>query len=193
MFGIGLIEGFFGPEWPWKSRHRFCKSLRAYGGAFYLYAPKRDGCLRKNWKQHHEDDVWNEIKRLGATCRRNQTAFGIGLSPYEIHSDWNLRTKTALRDKIERVHELDITFLCLLLDDMKGASDLADRQVEIVEYVRSMMRMPLVFCPTYYSDDPILDKVFGQRPDDYLEKIGRLSNDIHIFLDWQPCHFPINF
>lgn len=181
MFGIGVVEGFFGPEWSWKSRHRFCESLRAYGGAFYLYAPKRDGCLRKNWKQHHADDIWNEIKSLSGTCRRNGIAFGMGLSPYEIHSDWNLRTKTVLRDKIERVHELDITFLCLLLDDMKGAPDLADRQVEIVEYVRSMTRTPLVFCPTYYSDDPILDKVFGQRPGDYLEKIGSLPNDIHIF------------
>jgi len=186
MFGIGVVEGFFGPEWSWKSRHQFCESLRAYGGEFYLYAPKRDRCLRRNWKEHHAVEVWGKIKNLSTTCRRNEVAFGMGLSPFEIHADWNQNTKTLLRDKIERVHELDIKFLGLLLDDMRGASDLADRQVEIVEYVRSMTSTPIVFCPIYYSDDPLLDKVFGQRPDDYLEKIGNLSNDIHIF--WTGSH-----
>lgn len=181
MFGIGIVEGFFGPEWSWKSRHRLCESLAVHGGEFYLYAPKRDGCLRINWKQHHADEIWDELKNLSATCRQSKIAFGMGLSPYEIHSDWTQRTKTLLRDKIEKVHELDIKFLGLLLDDMRGALDLADRQVEIVEYVRSMTRTPIAFCPTYYSDDPLLDNVFGQRPDDYLEKIGTLSNDIHIF------------
>lgn len=181
MFGIGIVEGFFGPEWSWNSRHRFCESLRAYGGEFYLYAPKRDRYLRKNWKQHHADEIWGKIKNLSTTCRQSGIAFGVGLSPFEIHSDWNQGTKTLLRDKIERIHELGIKFLGLLLDDMRGAPDLADRQIEIVEYVRNMTRTPIVLCPTYYSDDPLLDKVFGQRPYDYVEKIGNLSNDIHIF------------
>ena len=29
-------------------------------------------------------------------------------------------------------------------------------------------------CPSYYSDDPVLDRVFGPRPDNYLEDFGML-------------------
>lgn len=181
MFGIGVVEGFFGPEWSWNSRHRFCESLPAYGGDFYLYAPKRDTFLRKNWKQNHSGGMWKEIKSLSSTCHRSEVAFGVGLSPFEIYAEWNQQTKTLLRDKIESLEELNIQFLGLLFDDMRGAADLADKQVEIVEYVRNITNKTILFCPTYYSDDPLLDRIFGQRPDGYLERIGNLSKDIQIF------------
>lgn len=63
---------------------------------------------------------------------------------------------------------------------MKGAPDLAEKQIEIVRYIREFTDSTLLFCPTYYSNDPILDKVFGRRSDDYLEKIGTLPSDVQI-------------
>jgi len=48
MFGVGIVEGFFGPEWTWESRYRLCNNHPSYGGQFYIYAPKRDSFLRKN-------------------------------------------------------------------------------------------------------------------------------------------------
>lgn len=181
MFGVGIVEGFFGPEWTWESRHHLCATLPSYGGAFYIYAPKRDSFLRKNWTRNHPAETWKELRQLSSQCHNNHVAFGIGLSPFELHTAWNQQTKNLLRDKIRTLHELDFSYLGLFFDDMKGAPDLAEKQIEIVEYVRCVTDKTILFCPTYYSDDPILDRVFGRRPTEYLEKIGMLAEEIQIF------------
>src|SRR5690606_27579028 len=41
----------------------------------------------------------------------------------------------------------------------------------------------MIVCPTYYSDDPILDRVFGRRPEDYVSELGRLV-DPRIDIFW---------
>lgn len=181
MVGIGVIEGFFGPEWSWKSRHQFCESLQSYGGEFYIYAPKRDPYLRRQWEQDHPTEVWNELKSLSFICHRANVAFGVGLSPFEIYARWDEKTKGLLREKIQKLEELDITYLGLFFDDMNGSPDLAERQLEIVHDVRRTTDRTLLFCPTYYSDDPLLDRIFGQRSPDYLRQIGALPADIQIF------------
>lgn len=170
---LGVVEGFFGPEWSWAARHQFCETLRAAGGDFFIYAPKRDPYLRKNWMQDHPPEMWGELKNLRAKCGEQGVQFGVGLSPFEIHAHWNEATRRRLRDKVLRLHDLGTEYLGLFFDDMKGAPDLADKQIEIVDFVRRLTNQVLLFCPTYYSWDPILDRVFGQRPEDYLERIGQ--------------------
>lgn len=173
MKALGVVEGFFGPEWPWDARHRFCETIRRAGGSFYIYAPKRDPYLRKNWTDDHPENVWKELKALRARCASLQLRFGVGLSPFEIHDHWTEATRAQLREKILKLEDLGSEELGLFFDDMKGAPDLAPKQAEIVDFVRSVTRQDLLFCPTYYSWDPVLDRVFGQRPDRYLEDIGR--------------------
>lgn len=181
MLGIGVIEGFFGPEWSWSARHHFCENLKSYGGSFYIYAPKRDSYLRKNWTQPHPESLWKELQTLSAKCVQSQIAFGVGLSPFEIHDHWNETTKNQLKNKINHLSELNFQYLGLFFDDMKGSADLAAKQIEIVDYVQSLTDQKILFCPTYYSFDPILDKVFGQRAENYLEQIGTLSKNVEIF------------
>jgi hypothetical protein len=42
--------------------------------------------------------------------------------------------------------------------------------------------MPIRVCPTYYSDDPVLDRVFGPRPPGYLESLcSQLGQAFEIF------------
>jgi hyaluronoglucosaminidase len=37
-------------------------------------------------------------------------------------------------------------------------------------------------CPTYYTDDPLLDRAFGERPPDYLQRLGKdLDPAVEIF------------
>jgi hypothetical protein len=181
VLGVGLIEGFFGPEWSWEARSRFCENLPRYGGQYYFYAPKRDPFLRKNWQQPHPPQVWKQLLTLREHCRKNSIGFGVGLSPFEIHSHWGPEARQTLRDKIERLGDLHLDYLGLFFDDMKGIEGLAEIQCEITAYIESLTKTQLIFCPTYYSDDPILDKVFGARPERYLEKIGSgMSTAIHI-------------
>jgi len=180
LVGVGVIEGFFGPEWSWQSRTNFCKNLPKYGGDFYIYAPKRDPYLRKSWTEQHPSATWNAIKSLSATCRGAKVVFGVGLSPFELHAHWNESHKQILRDKVKSLVDLDIQYLGLFFDDMRGSPDLAEQQIEIVEFVQTLTDRTILFCPTYYSPDPILDKVFGARPENYLQKIGTLSSSIQI-------------
>jgi hypothetical protein len=180
LTNIGIIEGFFGPEWNWASRKHICKSMRSHGGSFYIYAPKRDPFLRKNWTDQHPDDLWSELKRLSATCKENNIRFGVGLSPFELHSHWNEEYRGLLQKKIAVLNELDFDMLGLFFDDMRSAPDLADRQIEIIDFVQNLTSKNILFCPTYYTPDPILDKVFGQRSPDYLAKIGTIHKDIEI-------------
>jgi hyaluronoglucosaminidase len=63
-----------------------------------------------------------------------------------------------------------------LFDDMRGdVPDLAERQAAIVHFAAERgIAERMLCCPSYYSDDPILDAAFGQRPPFYLEQLGRL-------------------
>jgi hypothetical protein len=52
---------------------------------------------------------------------------------------------------------------------------LAERQAAIVmQAAERGVASRLLCCPSYYSDDPVLDRAFGQRPERYLESLGRL-------------------
>jgi hyaluronoglucosaminidase len=180
--GLGIIEGFFGPHWTWENRNFMCDFLVQNQSQFYIYAPKQDPYLRKNWTQDHPQDLWANIQRLSKRCDSQKLSFGVGLSPFEIHHQWNASSKENLRKKILKIEDLNSKYLGLFFDDMKGSPDLADKQSEIVEFVRNVTQQSILFCPTYYSDDPILDKVFGVRAEDYLQKIGKHIDDAVMIL-----------
>src|SRR5262249_10077294 len=61
--------------------------------------------------------------------------------------------------------------------------DLAEKQVAVVHWIAERARCESVtVCPTYYSDDQVLDRVFGERPRNYLEEFGvRLDPSIDVF------------
>ena len=55
----GVIEGFYGiPLWDRGSRLSYPSWLREHGFSFYIYAPKNDVFLRKQWS-----DDWPESER----------------------------------------------------------------------------------------------------------------------------------
>jgi hypothetical protein len=66
--------------------------------------------------------------------------------------------------------------LAILFDDMRGdVPQLAERQAAIVSFAAERTRATRILCcPSYYSDDAILDSAFGKRPDDYLRRLGKL-------------------
>jgi len=178
---LGLVEGFFGPEWSWTARHQAIQCLASRSNSFYFYAPKRDRFLRKNWFENHPEADWNELKKLRMACRKSHVLFGVALSPFEIHENWNRQSKDQLKNKVQKLSELEFDLLGLFFDDMRGSPDLAQKQSEIVNFVQTLTKKKILFCPTYYSLDPILDKVFGQRSVSYLEDIGNnISQEVEI-------------
>jgi hypothetical protein len=110
--------------------------------------------------------------------------FGVGLSPYEVFNSFDDAARDAMARKLALLDEAGIDDLAILFDDMRGdVPDLAPRQAEIVHWCAGRSAATrLIVCPSYYCDDPVLDRVFGQRPDNYLEDLGSmLAKDIEIF------------
>lgn len=180
--GLGVIEGFYGPEWSLENKLSMCDFISKFGGDYYIYAPKSDAYLRKKWTEDHPEKKWNELKLISSKCAEVNIKFGIGLSPFEVYKKWDETSKKQLKEKILKLEELNIEYIGLFFDDMKGDESLAERQIEIVEFVNNVTNKTVLFCPTYYSDDPVLDKLFGQRSESYLEKIGNeISQDVMFF------------
>lgn len=181
---LGIIEGFFGRSWSWSERASYAEFLANSGYQFYIYAPKNDSYLRKNWQQDWPEENFVALHKLRETYRTHGIEFGIGLSPYEIYLNPDHNQRAALTKKIQRINELQPDILCLLFDDMRGdLPGLAQIQCELVQLASEYSTARrIIFCPTYYSFDPVLEKVFGPRPKNYWENLGTgLDQQIDIF------------
>lgn len=181
---LGIIEGFYGPQWSWQTRAETVEFLAPHGYSFYLHAPKGDAWLRRRWQEPHPADHAERLRQLARHCRTHDVRFGVGLSPYEIYLSFDDAARDALARKLAFLDEIGCEYLAILFDDMRGdIPDLAARQIEIINWIRERTSAQrLIFCPTYYSDDPILDRIFGARPEGYLQAIGEgMDSAVDIF------------
>ncbi len=181
---LGVIEGYFGRPWRHTDRQQVMSRLREMGYAFFHFAPKADAFLRRRWREPHPGAALAELTELSAHCRSLGLRFGLGLSPYELYRDFSAPAKAAFIDKVRLLDAIGIDDLAILFDDTRGdVPDLAAREAEIVHTAMANTRASRVFmCPTYYSDDSMLDVVFGARPAGYLNDLGRrLDPRVHVY------------
>jgi hyaluronoglucosaminidase len=181
---LGIIEGFYGKPWSWDERAETIEYLAPHGYTFYLYAPKADPYLRRRWMEPHPGALEENLLRLAQHCAAHGVRFGVGLTPYDLHTRFDESGRDALGRRLQLFDDIGIRDLGILFDDMRGdRPDLAVRQAEIVEWAAARTQADRVLvCPSYYSDDPVLDRAFGQRPHNYLEDLGRLLDPtIEIF------------
>ncbi|MCL7943230.1 beta-N-acetylglucosaminidase domain-containing protein [Marinobacter sp. ATCH36] len=181
---LGIIEGFYGPLWSWKERRQLVQALAPHGYQHYWYAPKADPFLRRRWSEPHPDLQANELSDFARFCNEQGVAFSVGLSPFEVFNNFNDAAKKALTEKLAAFDRMGIKGLAILFDDMKSDTpDLAVRQADIIHWVAERSGADqLTVCPSYYSDDPVLDRVFGQRPAHYLEELGKsLDPSVQVF------------
>ncbi|HEY2662942.1 MAG TPA: beta-N-acetylglucosaminidase domain-containing protein [Candidatus Binataceae bacterium] len=171
----GVIEGFFGKTWSDTARLACAQFLPSYGFDFYIYAPKADRYLRRAWAQPKPPEEIEQLAALSAGIRANGLRFGVGLTPYEIYLDYGSGARAALQHKVAQLDQAGIDMLCILFDDMRGdVPQLADIQARVIADITEWSAAAsFVVCPTYYSDDPVLERIFGRAPPDYLENFGR--------------------
>lgn len=181
---IGVIEGFYGRPYSWSTRQQIVDFLSKKFETFYYYAPKGDAYFRKKWMDPFPEDLRKQFLEFSQYCKNHKVEFGVGLSPYEIYLKWDSRSRDQLKRKLNDLKEIEVERLAVLFDDMKGdVAELASLQIEIMDFIleRSNFKK-ITFCPTYYSDDPVLDRIFGQRPHNYLTDLGkRLDSRINVF------------
>lgn len=182
---LGVIEGFFGSSWSWDERAGYAHFLAAHDYSFYVYAPKEDAFFRKRWRDQVPEGHFQSLKSLSDTYRTLGLHFGVGFSPYEAYREYNATSKRVLQEKIRALNALSLDLLCVLFDDMKGdVPRLAETQIRILGDIREVAEAPrIIFCPTYYSYDPIIQRCFGEMPDRYLEDLG-IGLDSTIDLFW---------
>ena len=172
--GIGLIEGFFGKSWSWRKRLEYARWLPKAGYHFYIYAPKDDPYLRRQWHLPWPEEMVRELQQLRHTCKEQGIAFGVGLTPLGAHHDYDHK-RAALMAKVTQIDEaLAPDILAVLFDDMPSDTpELAQLQLTIAHDIATHTRADkLIFCPSFYSTDPILEKVFGAMPPDYWQTLG---------------------
>lgn len=171
---LGIIEGYYGAPWSWQARREQVAFLAPHGYRFYMYAPKADPFLRRRWREEHPRAEAEAMHRLAQHCASLGVRFGVGLSPYEIYRDFNAKARDALQRKLEFLDAVGVEELGILFDDMRGdLPDIALTQVKIVHWIAERTKARrITVCPSYYTDDSVLDRVFGQRPARYLEDMG---------------------
>jgi hypothetical protein len=171
---LGLIEGFFGRPWRWADAAARSASSRPTAIVSISTRPRPTpfsaGAGRSRIPSRARRSSPPFARSAARRCR-----FGIGLSPFELTS---IRTQAGrpLAAKLAELAALEPDDLAILFDDMRGdVPDLAERQAAIVHFAAERTRATrIICCPSYYSDDPILDVAFGDRPPFYLEQLGRL-------------------
>lgn len=180
----GIIEGFFGRPWRFEERKAYAQFLADAGYDFYLYAPKKDPHLRRRWQTPWPTQERQQMDQLRNHYADLKVKFGLGLSPFELYKEpWSV-ARSALRQKLKELKSFAPDMLGLLFDDMRGDfPELAQRQVDLAHVCADMLPdTQLILCPTYYSFDPVLDQVFGQRPAAYLDTLGsRLDPIVSVF------------
>ena len=171
---LGLIEGFYGTPWTFEQRLAQIDFLAQAGYRHYCYAPKDDVYLRDQWTHAYPLALTEHLAQVADRCAKHGMTFGVGLSPKELYLSFDDGARQALREKWAWMRELGVHTLSLLFDDMRGDfPDLAQQQIRIAHWVADLGPQALWLCPTYYSDDAVLDRVFGQRPPNYLRELGR--------------------
>ncbi len=172
MKKTGVVEGFFGPQWQQTDRKSFSAFLSRYGGDFYIYAPKQDPHLRKQWRETWDESYLQFLGDLVTTFHAAGIKFGVGFSPFGLGTNLCVNDKKILSEKLEILNNLGVDILGLFFDDMPVTANLAQTQIEALSIIQKFFKQQIVFCPSYYTPDPILDKVFGQRPENYLNEIA---------------------
>lgn len=172
---LGVIEGYFGDSWSHAERKQVMAGLRRFGYSFFHYSPKADAFLRRQWRKPHPEAALAGLSDLAAHCRSLGMRFGIGLSPYELYHDFSGAAKADFLAKVRALDDIGLDDLAILFDDTRGdVPDLAAREADIVHAAAAQTRATrVVMCPTYYSDDRMLDAIFGERPAGYLKELGR--------------------
>ncbi|HTR00256.1 MAG TPA: beta-N-acetylglucosaminidase domain-containing protein [Candidatus Acidoferrum sp.] len=183
-FRIGTVEGFFGRQWSWQARSDHASFLARQGFTTYLYAPKNDAFLRKQWFEPYPAEAFAGLKSLAGHAAGLKLEFGVGLSPFELYRDFSAANRERLLRKIDQLNALQAPLLAVLFDDMMGElPGLAETQLAIFDCIKAHSNArAFALCPTYYSDDPALVKHFGRQPERYLETLGRsLAPDVEVF------------
>jgi hypothetical protein len=181
---LGVVDGRFGRPWAWDERSVVMRTLAQAGYRFHHYGPKADRHLRRDWREPHPPSETEALAAFSAECRTNGVRFGMALTPMGATHPFGPEARVDLRRRLADLDAIGIDDLAIFFDDLRGdMPELAREQADVVNFCAGITNATRVyFCPTYYSDDPVLDRVFGERPAGYLADLGRrLDSAVRVY------------
>lgn len=171
---LGIIEGFYGRPYSLEIRDYLIKRA-SLGYSYYVYAPKNDPALRRQWQRSFSSAEEKLLLHINESCKSAKIKFSLGISPINISNEGHGALK-ALKDKIKAIYSIvNPGLFCLLFDDIIAeCADLGKKQNEAIFTVLDCLphNTRLIICPSFYSFDPVLEKIFGKMPADYFNEIG---------------------
>lgn len=181
---VGVIEGFYGRAWAQSHRNQAASWFAELGFNTYIYAPKSQTYLRSKWRDPFPDSELELLDHMARAYRAAGLQWGIGLSPLGVNRGLSQADKRALRNKLQVISDLKPDIIAVLFDDMSHSTvDTASRQLDcLAEVAQALPQAHRMVCPTYYSPDPVLEKVFGPMPPGYIEQYqAGLSDTTGVF------------
>ncbi len=184
-FSLGVIEGFYGTPWNKDIRKSYFSWFLDNGYSFYIYAPKNDPHLRRQWFQEFSPDYLQELIDLREEAHKHNVRFGIGFTPLNaVNEGSNILNKVKAQAKaIFNTIKPDI--LAILFDDLKITSqNIGASQNAIIKAIleEGGDNTHIISCPSFYSFDPILEKIFGAMPEGYFQEFtAGLLKELDLF------------
>jgi hyaluronoglucosaminidase len=185
----GIVEGFFGPPWSMSHRRRLFEFGAARGMNTFLYAPKDDPYHRKLWRQPYPKTKWRELLLLIRAAQSNRIDFVYGFHPGEGLYFGDDRAVGILLRKAQRFYDAGVRTFAVLFDDIPSRlSDPRDRRAFRNSLARaegtwlakiiaaqpgSWSDVDWWICPSYYSEDAMLERVFGKFEPHFLETLAQ--------------------
>ena len=194
----GIVEGFFGPLWSMAHRSALFEFGAARGMNTYLYAPKDDPYHRKLWRRPYPPRKWLQLRRLIRRAQKNQIDFVYGFHPGEGLCFSEREPVRILLTKAQRFYDAGVRIFAVLFDDIpSGLSHSNDRRRfkdslaaaegtflrRVIEAQPAKWRdVEWWICPSYYSEDNLLERVFGKFEANFLETLAaHLPNNVACF------------
>lgn len=184
----GIVEGFYGTPWTHDQRLDAIRFIGERGMNTFVYAPKDDPSMRRDWARRYDADDLARIAELVAGCADAGVEFVYCISPglsIRYSSDADARRLIA---KLESVRALGVRRFGLLLDDipdrLQHDEDLAafrtlpEAQARLANRLAAALRdgndaAALVVSPTIYWGT-------GEEPG-IVELASLLDRDIELF------------
>ena len=184
----GIVEGFFGP--PWSLAHR--KAMFEFGAArgmnTYLYAPKDDPYHRERWTEAYPRSQWTTLLQLIRQAEKRRIDFVYGFHPGKGLCFSDEKPVRTLLAKANRFYDAGIRTFAVLFDDIPSRLEFStDRkrfgkslaQAEATWLQKIQATQPGCWrdvewwiCPSYYTPDPLLARLFGSFEPNFLEILG---------------------
>ena len=195
----GIVEGFFGPLWSMQHRKALFQFGAARGMNTYLYAPKDDPYHRARWTEPYPPRQWRALLQLIREARHRKVDFVYGFHPGNGLCFGAAKPLRLLLEKAQRFYDGGVRTFAVLFDDIPShlvqASDRAQFKNSLARAEGTWLqeiqsRQPSSWknvewwiCPSYYTPDPLLARVFGAFEADFLEILSE-SLPLHVACFW---------